>query len=97
MPTTALGLIALHDRRSDPAVVRSIPYLSGARLAEPSALALALAALCLRLYGLPADDVEAQLVADLDRAERVGNLQALAMALYAISSAQHHVKALDVA
>jgi hypothetical protein len=96
VPTTALGLMALQDRRSDPVVERALVYLNRARLEEPSAMALALTALCLRIYGTPADDVEVRLAADADRAQRIGNLQGLAMMLYALSAPQHAVKALRV-
>src|SRR5204862_3739187 len=57
VPTTALGLTSMQDRRSDPVVARSIAYLDGARLAEPSALALALTTVCFHLYRLSTDDV----------------------------------------
>lgn len=96
VPTTAAALIALQDRRNDPAVDRAVKYLDGARLKEPSAMALALAAVSLRLFGLPVDDVDEHLAADVERAERIGNLQALAMALYALSAPRHDVKALRV-
>ena len=96
VPTTALALIALQDHRSAVEVERSVGWLREARLKEPSAMALALTAIWLRLYGLPADDVEARLADDLDRAERVGNLQALAMMLYALTATEHQVKAFRV-
>jgi hypothetical protein len=94
--TTALGLIALQDRRADPVVARSLSYLDRVRLNEPSAMALALTSVCLRLYRLPADDVEKRLADDVDRAERLGNLQSLAMALYGVSAPQHEARALRV-
>ncbi len=96
VPTTALGLIALQDRRSDPVVDRGLTYLNGARVKEPSAIALALTAVCLRIYDRPAQDVEERLAADADRAQRIGNLQGLAMMLYALTSDKHGVRALRV-
>lgn len=99
VPTSALGLIALQDRRADPVVRRSLDYLVQARAAEPSAMALALTSVSLRLYDRPAseiDDADERLAADLPRAESVGNLQALAMALYALSADRHQVSALRV-
>ena len=85
VPTTALALIALQDRRETPQVERSLGWLREGRLKEASAMALALTAICFRIYGLTGDDVEARLADDLDRAERMGNLQALAMMLYALT------------
>jgi hypothetical protein len=96
VPTTALALLALQDRRSDPVVERGLAFLSGARLKEPSAMALALTVLCLHIYGVPADDVEARLADDADRALRIGNLQALAMMLYALTVAEHDARALRI-
>lgn len=96
VPTTAIALIALQDRRQAPAVSRSIAWLTDARLKEPSAPALALASVALRIYGVAADDVDARLAEDVERAERVGNLQALAMALYALSAERHGGRALRV-
>jgi hypothetical protein len=96
VPTTALGLIALQDRRAEAVVGRSLAYLTQARVKEPSAMALALTALCLRIYDRAADDVEARLAEDADRAERTGNLQALAMLVYALSATQHGAKAMRV-
>jgi hypothetical protein len=96
VPTTAAALIALQDRRKDPAVARAVEYLHGARLKEPSAMALAFTAVSLRLLGLPVDDVDEHLAAGVERAERIGNLQALAMALYALSAPRHDVRAFRV-
>jgi hypothetical protein len=96
VPTTALGLMAMQDRRSEPVVVRTVEYLRASRLAEPSALALALTALSFRIFDLPADDVESRLVNGADRAERLGNLQTLAMMLYALSAPTHGAGALRV-
>jgi hypothetical protein len=96
VPTTALALIALQDRGSDPVVARGLALLSGSRVTEPSAMALALTVLCLHVYGVPAEDVESRLVDDADRALRIGNVQALAMMLYALTAAEHGAKALRI-
>jgi hypothetical protein len=94
VPTTAIALLALQDQPHVPAVERSVAWLRGARVKEPSASALALACIALRAHDLPVEDVEARLAADVDRAERVGNLQALAMMLCALSASAHAVKSL---
>jgi hypothetical protein len=96
VPTTALGLMALQDRRTEPAVGRALAWLGESKLKERSGVALSLAVLCLRIYGMPAADVESGIAADVDRAERVGNLQAIAMMLYALSTDKHDVTALRV-
>jgi len=95
-PTTALGLMALQDRRDLAVVTRSLAWLRGGPLREPSAVALALTAVTFQIFGVSDDDVEARLAADADRAERFGNLQALAMLLYALTARQHAAKAFRV-
>ena len=96
VPTTAVGLMALQDRPTDPGVKRTLTFLDGARLAESSAMALGLATIALRLHGRPVEDVEERLADDVARAERMGNLQSLALALYALSGARHQMKAFHV-
>jgi hypothetical protein len=86
VPTTALALIALQNRKGTPAVDRSIAWLSASRLKEPTAMALALAAIALRIHGVDTTDVEGLLQTDRDRAVSVGNVQALAMMLYALTN-----------
>jgi len=94
VPTTALGLLAMQDRREDAVVARALAWLDRARASEPSALALSLAAIALRVYGKPVDDLDARLSAGIDRAERLGNVQSLALMLYALTAADHRVQAL---
>jgi hypothetical protein len=96
VPTTALGLIALQNRPQLPAVERSLAWLNQARLKEPSAMALALTAICLRIHGAGSDEVDARLADDVDRATRIGNLLSLAMMLYALTGARHGAQALRV-
>src|SRR5207244_1145876 len=96
VPTTALGLIAMQDRRQTPAVERSLAWLRESRVKEPSAVALALTAIALRIHDVVVDDVETRLAGDIERAERMGNLQALAMMLYALTAERHGAKALRV-
>ena len=93
VPTTALGLMALADRRADPVVVRALEFLRTHQLSERSGLALAWTALCLRIHGLPCDEVEHALAEDLARVNRLNNLHIMAMVLYALSGARHGVAA----
>ena len=51
MPTSALALLAMQDRREEPAIVQSLEWIERHATTERSALALSLAALCLAVYG----------------------------------------------
>ncbi|MEP7306007.1 MAG: hypothetical protein ABJA98_10865 [Acidobacteriota bacterium] len=93
VPTTALGLMALADRRADPVVIRGLEFLRNNQLNERSGMALALTALCLRIHGLPCDEVEHALTDDLARVHRLNNLHIIAMVLYALSGERHGVAA----
>jgi hypothetical protein len=96
VPTTAVGLLALQNRRAVSAVQRSMQFLTEERLSERSTMALALTAICLRVYGLPVDDVEEQLAIAVLQSEKSANLQGMAMATYALSANQHNLEALRV-
>ncbi len=96
VPTTALGLLAMQDRRDDPAIQRSLAFFDEAHSREQTASALALASLALRVYGRATDDVDERLVAAVATSERLGNLQAMAMAVYALTSGRHDVEAFRV-
>jgi hypothetical protein len=87
VPTTAIGLMALQDRRDLPVVARSLEYLERYATREQSGMALSLALMCLRLYERPADGiakVEAALLDQWGRTGFLGNLCTIAMALYAL-------------
>jgi cytochrome P450 len=88
--------MALQDRPDLTAVTQSLAWLRRAPLREPSAVALALTAIAFQIFGVADDDVEARLAADADRAERLGNLQALAMLLYALTARRHAARAFRV-
>jgi hypothetical protein len=89
VPTTALALLALHDRGNEPTVVRGLEQLQRDIVSERSAVALSLAIICLRVYGRPTSVPEQhlkQLI--LDRHLSAGysdDLLGLSMALYALS------------
>jgi len=89
VPTTALALLALHDRRSEPVVVRGVEQLQRDVLSERSAVALSLAIICLRVYGRPTRVPEQHLTQlILGRHLSAGyndDLLGLSMALYALS------------
>jgi hypothetical protein len=89
VPTTAMGLMALADRRSEPAVIRTHRYLAQARLREPATMALSLAAVALGVFGDPVDDVRTALDAALGRSATLDNLHSAALALYALAGSEN--------
>jgi hypothetical protein len=94
VPTTAIGLLAMQDRRDHPVVVRSLAHLQRDAVNEPSAVALALAAIALRVYGAAEGETQNRLDAALPQSEAMGNVRGLAMGLYATSAPS--VKALTI-
>lgn len=94
VPTTAAGLMALHDRRGAPVVEQSLQRLVTDRLTEPGTPSLALTRIALALHDRPADDVDALLMERVEFSERDGHLQAIAMALFALTVQAHRVEAL---
>lgn len=95
VPTSALALLALQNLRTR-VVERSLAYLDRARVTEPSAMALSLTAICLRVFNRETAEVDDRLAAGVDRVERLGNLHAIAMTLYALAADQHGVRAFRV-
>src|SRR6185503_8853454 len=96
VPTTAIALLALQQRRQDPAVVRSLAFLESHWHEEPSTLALGLSLICLRTYGRPADGIRSQLLtlenkhmddiaAKSGNPQQLQNSHALAVALSALT------------
>ena len=89
MPTTALALLALQDRRSEATVTRGLDRLLGDMMSERSVMALSLASICLRVYGRPTSVPEQHLTQLIvDRHLSAGysdDLLGLGMALYALS------------
>jgi hypothetical protein len=85
VPTTALALMAMQDRRGSAEVDRSIAFLQTHATAEASANALGLARIALDTLGLDAGAVDDALVAETPRALAFGSLHTLAVALCALS------------
>jgi hypothetical protein len=97
IPTTALGLLALQNRRDQAAVIKSLNYLSAHCLDERSGLSLSLSRIALGVLGArdgaaaPANQQPRRITGDLDAAlestwhttQYLGNLAATALALYA--------------
>ena len=93
---TAIALLALQDKRADPVVASGWKWLQQHRLSESSGMALALTAMCARIYEDPAKDVEARLRDLASTTAFLGNLHVTAMALYALSADTHGLKAFRV-
>ena len=89
VPPTALALLALQDRRERPEVRLALDYLAGSWRREPSGMALGLSLLCLRAFGLPADEIEAALAAAWQRSGFLGNHSVIGVARYALMAGTH--------
>ena len=85
VPTTAIGLLALQDQRADPHVSRSLAWLRQQTTSERSPIALSLAAIALRTYGLPGAQATAPLTAVLGDPRPTDDVVGLAMGLYALA------------
>jgi hypothetical protein len=85
VPTTALALMSLGTGSGDPLVAPNLAYLERQRMAENSAMALALTRICLGVFSVPAADIDAALAAEWKRCAFVSNLHVTALALYALT------------
>ena len=88
VPTTALGLLAMSDRRDLEPVQRSLKYLSAHRLSERSAMALGLTRIALGVFDHPAEDVDKALADAAAHTAFLGNQHLTAIALYALAGAR---------
>jgi hypothetical protein len=96
VPTTALVLLAMQDRRDRAEIVRSVDWLEAHATTERSAMALALAAIALHVFGRPADAALSALVQE-DRATAfLNNAHLTAMALYALTIPEHGAQSLRI-
>lgn len=86
VPTTALGLLAMQDRRNESSVTRGLDFLETHWRDEPSAPSLGLSLICLDAFGRPAGALEAELRRHLDAARIFGNFHGDAVALCALAN-----------
>jgi hypothetical protein len=93
VPTTALGLLAMQDRREDPVVTKSLQFLQKDAGTERSAPALALALVCLRVFGVDVTPFEPDLLSRLELSRAMGSTVALASSLYALAESRHGMAA----
>jgi hypothetical protein len=84
VPTTALALLAMQDRREHPAVTRSRRWLREHATSEPSTMALSLAAMCLQTLGEDSAAHEA-LARHVSASAALENFHWMAMAACALS------------
>jgi hypothetical protein len=94
VPTTALGVMALQDRRQHSAVSSSLNWLKTHAASEPATMALSLATLCLQVTGESPDVPRAELLRRARNTYEFGNAHLVAMALYALTSAEHGARAI---
>lgn len=85
VPTTALGLLAMQDRRGDEAVTRGLATLETIWREEISATSVGLSLLCFRVFSRPATAAISQMVDHVDHALAFGNHHGIAVALAALS------------
>jgi hypothetical protein len=88
--STALALLAMQDRRTVPAVERSIDFLTRAACAEVSGPSLALAFIALSLLEHPTSADRDALLGQVPTTLAFGNQMAAAMCLYALRAEASH-------
>jgi hypothetical protein len=88
VPTTALTLLALQDRRDHPAVVKSLSWLRSHATAERSTMALSLATICLQIFGETDHSTRTALEDQLSSPDTLRGVHVTAMGLCALSSEQ---------
>ena len=86
VPTTALALLALQDRREHPAVEKSVAWLVAHGTSEPSTMALSLATLCLGAWGASVEESRGMLERRLASDGPPRNIHLAALALAALSA-----------
>jgi hypothetical protein len=92
VPPTAIGVLAMQDRASDPLVTAAVRHLERHALAEGSMTALALSALALMAIGRPTDRIMSALIARSEAADVTSNAATLGMAACALDAAASAVR-----
>jgi hypothetical protein len=82
--TTALGLLAMQDKRAEPAIARSLGYLETSAPRELSGLSLALAMVALDVLGQSSAPVRDILARQADASIELRSVLAVAASLYAL-------------
>ncbi len=97
VPTTALALLAVQDRRPAPYVESGLRFLAAQSSVERSGFALALSTLCLRRYGQPTDRLMALIAAQLPVSVPLANVVTLATLSVVLSDADEALAPFTVA
>jgi hypothetical protein len=84
VPTTAVALLAMRDRSSEPFVIEGLDFLERHATSERSAMALALASRALDVHGRDTAVVRAALQEQVPMTVTLGNHAAIAAALYGL-------------
>lgn len=90
IPTTAVALLAMQDRASEPAVARSAKFLQENARSEPSGMALALALMALRALGRQTAEVASALERQVATTIALNNQLGAALALHALGTDRGH-------
>jgi hypothetical protein len=90
VPTTAVALLAMQDRGSEPAVARSAKYLQTHASSEPSGMALSLALMALRALGRETGHVISALERHVSTSIALNNQLGVALALHALAIDRGH-------
>jgi hypothetical protein len=88
VPTTAIALLALQDRPTESAYVKSLDCLNREAISENSSVALSLALVALRQLKQPLSRVTSALQFQRDTTLELGNLVAMAHAVYALGAGE---------
>jgi hypothetical protein len=97
VPPTAMGVLAMQDRRRDVVVKQAINVLISEAPREGSSLALALAWLALTTVGAPTDGLADLLQRRIDTAIALGNLSAVAAMVYALRLSSANTQPVELA
>jgi hypothetical protein len=89
VPSTALVLLALQDRRSRAEVRQSVECLLRQWPDEPAGMALGLSLHCFRIYALPTAEVEAALATAWQTSTFLGNYAVVGMVRLALTAGMH--------
>jgi len=90
LPTTALALLAMQNRRDVAEVQKSLAYLEAQWPKESSTIGLGLTTICLRRHAKETEQVTRRLGDHMPIAESLGNLHALAVAHCAMLPPDQH-------
>jgi hypothetical protein len=85
VPTSALGLLALQDKRDLAVIRRSLVFVEAHWRRELSGTALALSLLCLRIYGRPTAEIETAIGDQWQHTRFLGNLATTSMVRCALT------------